>query len=138
MAAPPERVFAAWTNPDQLKQWWGPRAVTCPAAEVDLRAGGRYRIANRFPDGRMVWIVGEFEIVAPPHRLVYTWRAEPGSEAPERVTVTFEPREGATEVVVVHERIPDAPTRDRHRDGRGNPVRAAPAHGRFASRLSEQ
>ena len=60
---------------------------------------------------------GEFEIVAPPHRLVYTWRAEPGSEAPERVTVTFEPREGATEVVVVHERIPDAPTRDRHREG---------------------
>ncbi len=31
----PERVFAAWTSPDQLRQWWGPAAVTCVSAEVD-------------------------------------------------------------------------------------------------------
>jgi uncharacterized protein YndB with AHSA1/START domain len=117
VGAPPERVFAAWTDPNQLKQWWGPKGVTCPAAEVDLRTGGRYRIANRFADGRLVWIFGEFEVVAPPHRLVYTWRAEPGPDVHERVTVTFELRDGGTEVVVVHERIPDARTRDGHREG---------------------
>ena len=115
--ASPERLFATWTDADQLRQWWGPSAVTCPAAEVDLRVGGRYRIANRFPDGKTVWITGQFEVVAPPHKLVYTWRVEAGPARFERVTVTFEPRDGGTEVVVVHERIPDALTRDRHEQG---------------------
>jgi uncharacterized protein YndB with AHSA1/START domain len=117
LKASPERLFAAWTDPRELRRWWGPRGATCPVAEVDLRAGGRYRIANRFADGRTVWIVGEFEVVAPPHRLVYSWRLEPGPQRSERVTVTFEPRGEATEVVVVHERIPDAHTRDQHEQG---------------------
>jgi uncharacterized protein YndB with AHSA1/START domain len=55
--------------------WWGPSAaVSCASAEIDLRVGGRYRIANRFPDGRLLWIVGEFEVVEPPSRLVFSWR----------------------------------------------------------------
>jgi uncharacterized protein YndB with AHSA1/START domain len=89
--ASPARVFSAWTDPDQLRRWWGPIGATCPTADVDLRVGGRYRIANRFPDGKTIWIVGEFEVVAPPHRLVYTWRLDPGPERTERVTVSFEP-----------------------------------------------
>ncbi len=117
LKARPERVFAAWTSPDQLRQWWGPAAVTCVSAEVDLRPGGRYRIGNRFPDGKIIWIVGEFEVVTPPHELVYTWRSEPGPGSRERVTVRFEPRGDGTEVVVVHEHIPDEPTRDRHEQG---------------------
>jgi uncharacterized protein YndB with AHSA1/START domain len=52
----------------------GPEGVSCIAAEVDLRVGGRYRIANKFPDGRVVWIVGELQIIEPPHRLTYTWQ----------------------------------------------------------------
>ena len=36
IAAPPDRVFAAWTEPEHLRRWWGPGEVTCPAAEVDL------------------------------------------------------------------------------------------------------
>lgn len=115
--APAERLFAAWTNPAQLMKWWGPRSVTCPQAEVDLRVGGRYRIANRFPDGRTVWIAGAFEQIAPPHRLVYTWAIEPGSGSPERVTIRFEPRDGATEVIVLHERIGTAVRRDEHAQG---------------------
>jgi uncharacterized protein YndB with AHSA1/START domain len=58
-----ERLFDAWTQPIQLRQWWGPEDVECLDAEVDLRVGGRYRIANRFPDGRVVWITGEFELI---------------------------------------------------------------------------
>lgn len=112
-----ERVFEAWTRSAHLKKWWGPDPVRCADAEIDLRVGGRYRIANRFPDGKVVWIVGEFELVAPPHKLVYTWRLEPDSQAPERVTVRFEPRDGATEVIVVHERIPNTATRDMHEQG---------------------
>lgn len=112
--ATPERLFAAWTRPDQLVRWWGPADVECSGAEVDLRVGGRYRIGNRFPDGKEVWIAGEFEEVSPPRRLVYTWAIGEPPPVPERVTVRFEPRGERTEVIVVHERILDEAARDGH------------------------
>ena len=115
--ATPERLFEAWTRPEQLMQWWGPEGVTCSAAEVDLKVGGNYRIANRFPDGKLLWITGSFEAVEPPHRLVYTWSIGVESGVTERVTVSFEARGEATEVVVTHERIRDTAQRDMHEQG---------------------
>lgn len=115
--AMPERLFAAWTEPEQLRAWWGPEGVICIAADVDLRRGGRYRIGNKLPDQRMLWIVGEFEVVEPPHRLVYTWRVEGISETDERVTVQFESKGTTTEVIVKHERIPNRELRDQHQQG---------------------
>jgi uncharacterized protein YndB with AHSA1/START domain len=112
-----ERLFDAWTRPEQLLQWWGPAHVECAGAEVDLRAGGRYRIGNRLPDGQVLWIAGEFEEVTPPRRLVYTWRLGARTGDPERVTVRFEPRDGGTEVIVVHERLLDQAVRDDHERG---------------------
>jgi uncharacterized protein YndB with AHSA1/START domain len=115
--ASPERVFAAWTQPEQLKQWWGPESVTCIAAEVDLRVGGRYRIGNRFPDGSVVWITGKFHLIEPPHKLIYSWQAGTGSDE-ELVTVSFHPtKDGNTEVTITHERIPDRRARDSHQQG---------------------
>jgi uncharacterized protein YndB with AHSA1/START domain len=115
--ASPERIFDAWTQPKHLKQWWGPKSVECVDAEVDLRAGGRYRIANQFPDGKILWISGEFETVERPRRLVYTWRVGAAAVPAERVTVTFEARGEATEVIVAHERIPTETMRDMHEQG---------------------
>lgn len=115
--ATPERLFEAWTQPNQLKQWWGPESVTCIAAEVNLHVGGRYRIANQFPDGSVIWIVGEFQVIEPPHSLTYTWQIEGSSASSELVNVRFEPHNGATEVIVTHSRIPDRITRDRHEQG---------------------
>lgn len=122
--ATPERLFAAWTEPAQLRRWWGPAQVDCPVAEVDLRVGGRYRLANKFPDGSVWWIGGTFEAVAPPRLLVYSWELSPGEIAPggaappaqavERVTVRFEPKGDATDVVVTHERIADDAARVSH------------------------
>jgi uncharacterized protein YndB with AHSA1/START domain len=114
--ATPERLFDAWTQPAQLRQWWGPQDVACTDAQIDLRVGGLYRIANRFPDGRIVWITGQFELIEPPDRLVYTWSVEPQTVR-ERVTVRFERRGDGTDLVVVHERIADEPTRDVHEQG---------------------
>jgi uncharacterized protein YndB with AHSA1/START domain len=111
-----EELFAAWTQPAHLKRWWGPRPVTCLDAEVDLRVGGSYRIANQLPDGTVLWIVGEFEIVDPPYKLVYSWRAGSSPDS-ERVTVQFEARGDASEVIVMHERIPNAGMRERHLAG---------------------
>ena len=115
--ATPERLFEAWTEPSQLRCWWGPEGVTCEGAEVDLRVGGRYRIDNLFPDGRVVVLMGEFEVIERPNRLTYTWRVDGSSGDSERVTVRFEPRDGATEVIVTHERIPDETVREQHRRG---------------------
>lgn len=112
-----QRLFDAWTRPEQLLRWWGPAHVECAGAEVDLRVGGRYRIGNRLPDGQVLWIAGEFEEVTPPWRLVYTWRLGPREGDPERVTVRFEPRDGGTEVIVVHERLLDRAVRDEHERG---------------------
>ena len=115
--ATPERLFEAWTEPTQLQSWWGPEGVTCERAEVDLRVGGRYRIGNAFPDGSVVVLMGEFEVIERPNRLTYTWRIDGSAGDSERVTVRFEPRDGATEVIVTHERIPDEMMRDQHRRG---------------------
>src|ERR1700686_1972738 len=104
--ATPEKLFAAWTQAQHLVPWWGPQGVACPAAEIDLRVGGSYRIANRFPDGTLLWIAGVFEVIEPPHRLTYTWSLESQKGSVERVTVCFEAHGASTEVVVTHERIP--------------------------------
>ena len=112
-----EKLFAAWTLPELFVQWWGPQGVTCPTAEIDLRVGGSYRLANRFPDGTMVWIAAVFEVIEPPHRLTYTWKLESQNGPPERVTVCFESRGNATEVVLTHERIPDDAVRKSHERG---------------------
>lgn len=112
-----ERLFEAWTQPAQLRRWWGPEAVVCTDAEVDLRVGGRYRIANQFPDGKILWIAGKFEAIERPRKLVYTWGLEPETDRSERVTVAFVPRGDATEVIVTHERIRNAAIRDMHEQG---------------------
>jgi uncharacterized protein YndB with AHSA1/START domain len=117
IAATPERLFDAWTRPEQLRQWWGPARVTCTAAEIDLRAGGSYRIANQFPDGRVVWISGEFLCIERPRELGYTWRLSSQPEPHERVTVRFDRRGAHTEVIVTHERIRHAADRERHEQG---------------------
>jgi uncharacterized protein YndB with AHSA1/START domain len=115
--ASPERIFDAWTQPQHLKQWWGPKSVECIAAEVDLRVGGRYRIANQFPDGKILWISGEFEAIERPRKLVYTWQVGAQAAGTERVTITFEARGEETEVIVAHERIATDAMRDMHQQG---------------------
>jgi uncharacterized protein YndB with AHSA1/START domain len=115
--ASPEVLFAAWSEPQQLAQWWGPEGVECTDAAIDLRVGGAYRIANRLPDGAILIICGVFDIVQPPNRLRFSWQLENQPSNPEQVTVTFEPRGASTEVTVVHERISSAAIRESHKRG---------------------
>lgn len=115
--APAEKLFDAWVEPAQLRNWWGPEEVTCGSAEVDLRVGGAYRIANEFADGRTVWISGEFKRITPPTELVYTWIVEDVTASPERVTVRFDAVGGATEVTIIHDRIIDNQIRSSHESG---------------------
>lgn len=117
IAASPERLFEIWTDPSQIQNWWGPSGVDCPFAEVDLREGGKYRIANRLDDGSVIWITGEFEAVEPPNRLIYTWRTDRTPDSIERVTVQFTRRGDQTEVSVVHQLIEDEETLQSHESG---------------------
>jgi uncharacterized protein YndB with AHSA1/START domain len=117
--APPDAVFTAWTEPSRLLEWWGPRGVTLAAAEIDLRAGGRYRLANKFEDGSILWITGVFELVDRPHQIAYTCAHEPlGAETEHtRVTVAFQARDGGTEVTVTHEGFRSTRSRQDHKSG---------------------
>jgi uncharacterized protein YndB with AHSA1/START domain len=68
--APRERVWKAWTEPDRMRCWWGPKGFTVPVCKMDLRPGGTLHYGLRSPDGHEMW--GRFvyrEIVAP-ERLV--------------------------------------------------------------------
>jgi uncharacterized protein YndB with AHSA1/START domain len=69
--APRERVWQAWTEPEHLQQWWGPKGFKVQTCKVDLRPGGIFHYGMQAPDGNAVW--GRFvyrEIVAP-ERLVF-------------------------------------------------------------------
>jgi len=61
-----ERVFRAWTTPEEIKQWKCPGDRTTPLVEVDLRVGGAYRVHMRKPDGTETRLVGVYREVDPP------------------------------------------------------------------------
>lgn len=113
-----QQVFAAWTTPDLLKQWFRPgEGFSVPLAEVDLRVGGRYRLGMLPPDeAEIIAVSGEYKEIQIPEKLVFTWAWE--SEAPETeetlVTVEFFERGDRTEVVLSHERFPHPGVRDQH------------------------
>jgi uncharacterized protein YndB with AHSA1/START domain len=101
IAAPPARVFAAWTDVDQLAAWWWPQ-LAGTTYDVDARPGGHYRIAS---PALGVTVTGVYTEVDPPQRLVFTWVWEDagGAEPVEdTVVVTFEPDDGGTHVTVAH------------------------------------
>jgi uncharacterized protein YndB with AHSA1/START domain len=70
--APAEAVFAAWTDPDQVKEWWGPADWSLPVCEIDLRPGGIWLYAMRGPQGDQSWGKATYHEIQAPNRLVYT------------------------------------------------------------------
>ncbi len=121
VAGDPAAAFAAWTDPDQIKSWWGPDNVDCLQCQVDLRVGGSYAIANRFADGSIVWIRGEYTRIEPPHLVAYTWRTGPERPADpctdESVTVRFVAKVHQTEVIITHRRLADQSVLASHENG---------------------
>jgi uncharacterized protein YndB with AHSA1/START domain len=117
LPAPRARVFAAWTEPKLLSRWWGPRGYTTPSAEIDLRPGGAFRLAMQSPEGDVKLLTGEYREVRPPARLVYTWRFDAGETT--LVTVEFNDRGSATEIVLTHERFATEQARTQHQRGWG-------------------
>jgi uncharacterized protein YndB with AHSA1/START domain len=125
--APRERVFEAWTDPGQLKKWFGPdEKFLVPQAKVDLRAGGKYRIQMKNPDGEFHTAAGMYREVKPPERLVFTWAWEKDGSEPDfgeveptemLVTLEFRGLGQQTELVLRQEQFASVESRDRHEVG---------------------
>lgn len=109
---PRERVWEAWTNPEQVAQWWGPRDFNVPRCEMNVRPGGAFRIDMEAPDGTVFPSEGVFDEVDEPDRLVLIGRAveDDGNYQMEvRQTVTFEERGGRTELTLEAEVVSATP-----------------------------
>lgn len=95
-------VFAACTEPELLAEWWGPRDFTAPSIELDLRVGGRYRIAMQPPEGELFYLTGEFREIDPLNRLAYTfsWEAPDPDDQETVVVLVFRDAGPSTEMVL--------------------------------------
>jgi uncharacterized protein YndB with AHSA1/START domain len=102
-AAPRQMVFEAWTKPEMVKEWWGPKCFTNPVCEMDARQGGAILIHMQGPDGTVYPMTGRFVEFYPPYRFHFTSGPvdQDGNQPFETWTsVFFEEVEGGTEVVL--------------------------------------
>lgn len=117
-----ERLFQAWTDPKRLMLWWRQEAEgwAFASAMIDLRVGGRYRLAMTAPDGKVHAAVGVYCEIERPVRLVFTWDWEEPMKGVADTLVTVDFRQmgtNATDVVVTHERFMDSARMRRHEQG---------------------
>jgi uncharacterized protein YndB with AHSA1/START domain len=123
--APRELVWKAWTEPERVMSWWGPKDFTCPHCEIDFRVGGRWFSSMQSPefnDGKPIWGVGVYREIVPFERIVCTdsFADEQGNVVPAShygmegdfpeemlVTVTFEEIDGGkTKMTLRHAGLP--------------------------------
>lgn len=119
--APRALVWRAWTDPEQIKRWWGPKGFTAPVCKIDLRVGGAYLYCMRSPEGQDYWSTGTYREIVEPERIVATdsFADEKGNRVPAShygmpgdwpdelvVTVTFEEQDGKTKLTLRHAGMP--------------------------------
>ncbi len=119
--APPGLIFKAWTNPSELRRWWGPKGFTTPFCKIDLRPGGVFHYSMRSPEVRDYWGKGIYREIVEPERLVYTdfFADEEGKAVPATqyglspdwpaemlVKLTFAAHEDKTKLTLEHVGVP--------------------------------
>jgi uncharacterized protein YndB with AHSA1/START domain len=121
--APRERVFAAWTDPDQFREWMCPPNYGLDRCELDARPGGAWRAHGYKPDGEHFAKSGVYLEVRPPERLVFTWAHHADDTFDSRrgpettVELTFRAVGKKTELTLVHGPFADRPNFDGHNAG---------------------
>jgi len=120
--APRSLVWKAWSKPEELMNWWGPKNFTSPVWELDFRVGGKYLFCMRSPDGQNYWATGIYKDIIEYEKIVYTdsFADEKGNVVPGShygmgedfpkemtVTVTFEDAGGKTKMTLVHAGMPE-------------------------------
>ena len=132
--APRSLVWKAWTEPERVALWWGPRIFTAPVCRIDLRVGGEYLYCMRSPDGQDFWSKGTYVEIVPPERIVATdsFSDAQGNVVPAShygmtgdwplemlVTVTFEDLGGKTRLTLRHSGVAAVGAQDRADMGQG-------------------
>ncbi len=118
--APPDRVYAAWTDPTQLKHWFGPEKVQTRDLIVDVRVGGKFRWDLTNSEGEKMICRGEYRELQPDKKIVFTWQWEDDEDWQNHisvVTVELYERDGDTELRLIHEQLPNEESRDGHTGG---------------------
>ena len=115
--APPAKVWAAITRPEQMIRWWGPDAGPTLSAVADVRPGGRFSIVFRLLNGDEHNPTGLYREVVPEKKLVFTWDWPEMPERESLVTFVLEPLDGGTELTLIHEQLPDEEARESHEAG---------------------
>ena len=68
--APRELVWKCFTEPERMREWWGPKGFKSVASKMDLRPGGRYHYCLQSPSGAAMWGKLVYREIAPPERMV--------------------------------------------------------------------
>ena len=118
LKAPPEKVYQAWTQPEQMIRWWGvtPHPKT-PIAETDLRVGGRFKVQFWAPTGEHNSVSGVYREVVPNRKLSFTWAWQSTPERESLVTIDILPATDGSMLTLTHEQFTDEAARDDHRKG---------------------
>ena len=69
VAGPVGQVWQAWTDPEQVRRWWGPTGFTCPLARMDVREGGTSLVAMRSPQGQDLYNTWTYRSIVPHQRV---------------------------------------------------------------------
>ncbi len=118
--APRDRVYAAWTDPAQLKQWFGPENVQTHDFIAEVRVGGKFRWDLTNSEGERMAVSGEYRELRPGKKIVFTWQWEDDEDWENNVsivTVELTDRDDGTELRLTHERLPNEASRDGHTRG---------------------
>jgi uncharacterized protein YndB with AHSA1/START domain len=118
--AAPDRVYAAWSDPVQLKEWWGPEGVRTRSLVADVRVGGKFRWDLTSPQGEEMSAFGEYRELIPGEKIVFTWKWDDDENWTTHnsiVTVELFDRDGGTDLFFKHEQLPSEESRDRHNEG---------------------
>ena len=118
--APRDQVYTAWTDPAQIKQWFGPENVQTRDLIADARVGGTFRWDLTNSEGEDMTILGEYRELQPGKKIVFTWQWEDDEEWENHisiVTVELDDADGGTKLRLRHEQLPNEESRDGHRQG---------------------
>ena len=117
--AQPEKVWAAWTDPEKLIGWFCTTKAKPGSlrAELDVRIGGRYRISFDMESGEYSEVGGVYREVVPNEKLVFRWAWHSTPERESLVTVSVRPDGAGSLMVFTHEQFFDETARDNHAKG---------------------
>jgi len=111
-----EEVFAAWSDPESMREWMCPGDIRSTEAKIDFRVGGSYRILMKGVKEDFDH-TGVYQEIEPPSKLSFTWISKGTDFKSTLVTVELTEQSGQTELTLTHERFPSADRVQRHKNG---------------------